>query len=43
MANMRHSFGDGYLHLPTDPGLGMELNCEVIEGLLAEGESYGEE
>ena len=28
---------------PTDPGLGIELNCEVIEGLLAEGESYEEE
>ena len=43
MANMRQAFGDSYLHLSTDLGLGIELNCEVIEGLLAEGESYGEE
>ena len=26
---------------PTDPGLDIELDYEVIEGLLAEGESYG--
>ena len=43
MANMRQAFGDGYLHLSTDAGLSIELNCEVIEGLLAEGESYKEE
>ena len=30
-------------YLSTDPGLGIELNCEVIEGLLAEEESYAEE
>ncbi len=40
---MRQAFGDGYLHLPTDPGLGIELNRKRIEGLLAEGESYWEE
>jgi|TARA_B110000263_G_C14795827_1_gene279714 L-alanine-DL-glutamate epimerase-like enolase superfamily enzyme len=40
---MCQAFGDSYLHLSTDPGLGIELNCEVIEGLLAEEESYAEE
>jgi hypothetical protein len=40
---MCQAFDDSYLHLSTDAGLSIELNCEVIEGLLAEGESYKEE
>lgn len=43
MANMCQAFDDSYLHLSTDAGLSIELNCEVIEGLLAEEESYAEE
>ena len=31
---------DGFLRLPTGPGLGIELNREVVEDLLADGESY---
>ena len=31
---------DGYLHLPPGSGLGVELNREVVEPLLADGEVY---
>ncbi|MGH9627136.1 MAG: mandelate racemase/muconate lactonizing enzyme family protein [Bryobacteraceae bacterium] len=33
-------FRDGYIHLTEKPGLGIDLNPDVVKGHLAEGESW---